>query len=54
MDKMRTVEDIFSEQYPMCKLFRMHQDYNVIYDAKPNFAFVLSDKELELLAKLLD
>lgn len=54
MDKMRTVEDIFSEQYPMCKLFRMHQDYNVIYDAKPNFAFVLSDKELELLAKFLD
>ena len=37
----------------MCKLFRMHHDFNVIYDAKANFAFVLSDKEMALLTRFL-
>lgn len=48
------IEKLFAEQYPMCQLFRIGKDYNVVYDAKPNFAFVLSDKETELLAKFLE
>lgn len=54
MDKNHCIEKLFAKQYPMCQLFRISADYNVVYDAKPNFAFVLSDKELELLARFLD
>lgn len=50
---MRTLEEIFKEQYPMCQIFRVKSDYNVIYDAKANFAFLVSNKESELLARFL-
>lgn len=43
---MKELEAIFKERYPMCQAFRIQPNYNVIYDAKANFAFVLSDNEL--------
>ena len=50
---MKELEAIFKERYPMCQAFRIQPDYNVIYDAKANFAFVLSDKETYLLSRFL-
>ena len=49
---MSTIETIFKEHYPMCQLFRLKKG-NVIYDAKANFAFLLSDEETQLLNRFL-
>lgn len=42
----------FEREYPLVRLFEFGDDH-VIYDAKPHFAFILSDEELALLLDLL-
>lgn len=50
---MNELETILIERYPMCQFFQIGKDNNVIYDAKANFAFILSDNESGLLANFL-
>lgn len=48
-----TATSFFELEYPLVRLFR-HGCDNVIYDAKPHFAFILSDEELALFLDLLE
>jgi uncharacterized protein len=43
----------FEKEYPLVKLFKQ-DGKNVIYDAKPHFAFILSDEELAVLLDVLE
>ena len=47
-----TANSFFEREYPLVRLFELGDDH-VIYDAKPHFAFILSDEELALLLDLL-
>lgn len=48
-----TATTYFKREYPLVKLFKQ-DGKNVIYDAKPHFAFVLSDEELAVLLEVLE
>ncbi|MDO9507757.1 MAG: hypothetical protein Q7I97_00200, partial [Thermovirgaceae bacterium] len=48
-----TATSFFEREYPLVKLFK-HGGDNVIYDAKPHFAFILSNDELALLFDVLE
>ncbi|HCR38488.1 MAG TPA: hypothetical protein DIV80_03285 [Synergistaceae bacterium] len=49
----QTATSFFEREYPLIRLFKHGVD-NVIYDAKPHFAFILSDEELALLLDVLN
>jgi len=51
MDKM--LINFFSKNYPLLKIFEYGEDF-LIYDAKPNFAFLISKTETNLLLKFLE
>lgn len=48
-----TATSFFEREYPLVRLFK-HGGDNVVYDAKPHFAFILSDEELALLLDILE
>ena len=47
------VLSFFEREYPLIKLFRYRNDI-LLYDAKPHFAFILSNEEMDVLIDFLN
>jgi len=48
----KNVETFFAKEYPLIKLFPYGNEL-LIYDAKPHFAFILANEEMEVLVDFL-